>query len=108
MAPKGKDQYVGRFVKGDPRAGRPKGVKNKATIEIRDFARAILDSEAYQKSLARRVVDGTLAPGIEALIYHYAYGKPKEIVEHTGPDGGPLKFDRIELVLVKGSGKAKD
>ena len=99
---------MGRFVKGDPRAGRRKGVQNKATVEIREFARSILESEPYQRSLARRIADGTLAPGIEALIYHYAYGKPKETHEHTGTDGGPIEtVSRIEWVLVSGK-NAKD
>jgi hypothetical protein len=26
------------------------------------------------------------------MVSHYAYGKPRERVEHSGPDGGPLTF----------------
>ena len=35
------------FVKGDPRAGRPKGATNVASREIKDVARRLLEDPAY-------------------------------------------------------------
>ena len=57
--------------------GRPKGVPNKATREIKEAARALLERPAYLVSLRRRV-DAGEAPHMETLLHHYAYGKPKD------------------------------
>ena len=74
-----------RFTKNIGR-GRPPGSPNRNTIMGRDFARDLLASEEYQESLKRRIVNGTLSPLIEILLYHYAYGKPKDTLEiQRGP-----------------------
>jgi hypothetical protein len=57
--------------------GRKKGTPNKATVEIKEFARSILEDPLYQKRLRGRVMQGK-ASQIEVLLFHYAYGKPKE------------------------------
>jgi len=79
----------GSFVKGDPRCGRPPGRPNKATREIRAFARETLEAPAYVESLNRRLLRGS-APHMETLLHHYAYGKPPDKVEMTGEDGQPM------------------
>jgi len=66
-------------------------VPNKATREIRDASRALLERPDYVRSLQRRL-DAGKAPHMETLLHHYAYGKPKEQVEHSGADGAPLLF----------------
>ena len=48
-----------------------------ATVDIKDFARSILEDPLYQRRLIDRVIRGK-APQIEVLLFHYAYGKPKE------------------------------
>lgn len=69
------------FRKGKPKTGgRKAGTPNKATAEIKDVARSLLEDPAYQAKLKQRLRDGK-APQIEALMYHYAYGKPKERFE---------------------------
>ena len=35
---------------------------------------------------------GVLAPATLSMLHYYAYGKPKEIVEHTAKDGAGLSF----------------
>jgi hypothetical protein len=68
---------VGRpFKKGNPGGGRPKGVPNKATQEIRTFAREYLESDRYRRSLEQRIEAGR-APHMEVLLHHYAFGQPK-------------------------------
>ena len=80
------------FHKGKPKTGgRKPGTPNKATVEIKEFARSILEDPLYQKRLKDRVIQGK-APHIEALLFHYAYGKPTET---TGEQGATLE----ELVL---------
>lgn len=66
--------------------GRPKGIPNKRTREIQAFAAKMLEDADYVKELAVRLRRGK-APHVETLLYHYAYGKPKETiaVEHVPP-----------------------
>jgi hypothetical protein len=73
-----------------PGPGRPKGVPNKAARDIKEMARGLLSGEEYQRNLVRRLNRGTAGP-VETLLYQYAFGKPKDTVELSGPDGGPLQ-----------------
>ncbi len=68
---------------GNPK-GRKKGVPNKVTVEAQKACAAIVDDPTYRKKLIARAKAGELAPAIEAMLWHYAYGKPKEQVEHAG------------------------
>jgi len=60
-----------------PTGGRPKGSRNKTTIEVRDFARQLIEDPAYQAGLRLRVIEGK-APQMEMLLFKYAYGQPVE------------------------------
>lgn len=85
MSPEKKRPNRGQFAKGasgNP-AGRPKGAPNKATTEIRDLARKLLDDDDYRESLKRRLIAGE-ASHMETLLHHYAFGKPSDKVEVTG------------------------
>lgn len=73
----GTQRNSGTFLPGDPRAGRPKGKQNKTTREIRQLAQELLTNRDYLKSLKERLQAGT-AGAVEVLLYHYAWGKPKE------------------------------
>jgi hypothetical protein len=55
-------------------------VANKATEEVRQLARQIIDDPAYLKSLRRRILEGKAA-GLEVQLWHYAYGRPSEPAE---------------------------
>jgi hypothetical protein len=46
----------GTSFKAGPKArgGRPKGSRHRATIEIREFARRLIEDPAYQSGLRRR------------------------------------------------------
>jgi hypothetical protein len=57
--------------------GRPRGALNRATVEIRAFARGLLEDPAYIAALRRRLLAGT-AGQIELLLFGYAYGRPSE------------------------------
>ena len=73
--------------KGGP--GRPKSVPNKATQDIKEFARKALTDPAYVDALKVRLRRGT-AGAVEIELYRHAYGQPKTTTEVTGPDGGPM------------------
>lgn len=63
-----------------PGPGRPKGIPNKVTIEIRQIAKSIVDDPTYRESLLTRLSAGE-APHMETLMWHYAYGKPVDKIE---------------------------
>jgi hypothetical protein len=81
------------FAKGNP--GRPPGARNKATVEVRDAARALVEDEAYRERLRARLLAGE-AGHIETLLWHYAYGKPKDELELLG--------DRVDIRMCMGHG----
>ncbi len=70
---------------GDPRSGggRPPGVQNKVTREIKEIAQGLLEDPIYQAKLKEQLQEGKLAPPVLCLLYNYAYGKPKETVDVT-------------------------
>ena len=76
------------FKKGQ--GGRPKGAKNRVTSDVGIFCRELVQSSGYRKYFEHRLLVGQLPPALEALTWHYAYGKPVERLEHAGPDGGAI------------------
>lgn len=54
------------------------GATNVTRSQLQGFCRGLLNTPAYVASLEARLLNGTLAPGVEALLWHYAYGKPVE------------------------------
>ena len=73
----------GQFVNA-PGPGRKKGVPNKATVEVRAACVAIVDDPHYRTKLLARARAGALPPAVECMLWHYAKGKPKDRVEHSG------------------------
>lgn len=53
-------------------------------MSAEDFARAILETPEYRRSVLLRINLGELPAQIEALFYHYACGKPIDRLEVTG------------------------
>ena len=72
--------------------GRPPGSLNRTTLEVREFARHLIEDPEYQAGLRRRMIAGK-APQMEMLLFSYAYGKPVERHEvnayarAAGPEG---------------------
>ena len=81
--------------------GRPKGRPNKVTLEVRESAMRLVTDPAYVASLKVRLEEGK-AGAMEPTLWHYAYGKPKETIEHSGPNGGPVRT----LAVIDATGKA--
>lgn len=71
-----------------------------ASVTPETFCRALLESAQYREYLRDRILFKTLPPAIEVLIYHYAFGKPVERVEHSGRDGKPIEITRIVREIV--------
>lgn len=89
-----------RYEKGDPRTGRRKGVQNKATVEVREMAQKLIEDPGYRKALKIRLQVGE-AQAVETMLWHYAYGKPKERVEVTVPGGIAVSVNDPRLMTTE-------
>lgn len=81
--------------------GRPKGVPNKATREAKELARSILEDPVVQRKLRDQAQRGKLAPAVMTMLFHYAYGKPKD----DSPESAPREFPRLVIVVQPEPGK---
>src|SRR5262245_18001604 len=75
-----------RFTKGQSGnpAGRPKGSPNKASVEMKTFARALLQRPTYRANFLKAWDARTLPPQLELVVYFYAFGRPPQAVELSG------------------------
>lgn len=61
-------------------SGRQKGTPNNTTAEVREVAQRLVEDEKYQAKLRERLLEGTLPPAVETLLWHYSYGRPVDRV----------------------------
>jgi hypothetical protein len=74
-----------RRKKGTPKTGgRKKGTPSKATVEAKAAWSEIVDDLKYRKTLLTKAREGTLAPGVETMLWYFAKGKPRESLELSG------------------------
>jgi hypothetical protein len=74
-------------------AGRPPGAVNKATLEIREAARQHgpqMISELVM--LAKESDSHSTRVAAIGMLLDRGYGRPKQELEHSGVDGGPIEF----------------
>jgi hypothetical protein len=64
--------------------------------EAAQFARRIVTSEKYFEMLKSRAESGTLAPPVETLLLHYAFGKPVEHVTMVSANEADLGVMSVE------------
>ena len=65
---------------GNPN-GRPKGVPNLATQQIKTVARTLVSDPIGLATLQDQYRKGQLPPPVLCMLFHYAFGKPKERIE---------------------------
>lgn len=85
------------MARGRKTGGRQKGTPNRATELVEARCRALIEDPDYQKYFQHRLQVGQLPPALEAMTWAYAYGKPVERQEHTGPDGGPVQIRFVDV-----------
>lgn len=85
-------------MKGDKRAGRPKGTPNKKTVELNFLTRMapFIDGDEYARSLVQRILRGK-APHSENYLYNRLHGRPADVVEDAVQERRPIKIV-IEVV----------
>lgn len=62
---------------GNPK-GRAPGTPNKATREVKVLAQSILEDPLVQQRMREDARKGRLPPPVMTMLFHYAYGKPKD------------------------------
>lgn len=72
------------MAKGRKTGGRQKGTPNKYNADIGAVCRSLVNDEAYRTYFAHRLMVGQLPPQLEAMAWHYAYGKPPETLNLEG------------------------
>jgi hypothetical protein len=65
-----------RGLKRTAGPGRPKGRPNQATLELRRLAEQIIDNPEYLQKLTQAMIDRTVAPAVEVMLWAYAKGRP--------------------------------
>lgn len=78
-------------VSGNPN-GRPIGAKNKAGEKIREFCRELLENPRWMTAFLSAWEHRDLPPQLEAMIFHYAHGKPVQAIDLG------VSFDPAELL----------
>jgi len=61
--------------------GRPPGVPNKATGEVRTFCQRLVVDPEYRANFERRWRSGSLPPALEQMVWAYAAWRPQQSVE---------------------------
>lgn len=75
-----------------PGAGRPSGRKNAATLEIEAAAKEFTgDALAALKRVATKGKSETARVAAAVALLDRGHGRPRQSVEHTGKDGGPIQ-----------------
>lgn len=72
------------MAKGRKTGGRRRGTPNKTSTDIGAACRQLVDDAEYRQYFKHRLMVGQLPPALEAMAWHYAYGKPPETLTVDG------------------------
>lgn len=84
-----------------PGAGRPKGVPNRATRELKALAADYTEEavKALVRVMRSKSSSDTAVCTAAGTILAYGHGKPRQAVEHTGAAGGPVEIKVIRTIV---------
>ncbi len=77
---------------GNPK-GRQAGIPNKVTRDVQELAQTLVRNPMGLAKLQEQYERGTLPPPVLCMLWHYAFGKPKERLEVEG------KVDVLKFVI---------
>lgn len=63
----------------------PTAQKKAEIKEAQRISRKLLTDPQYRRRLIQRLRAGIIQPGVEALLWYYAFGKPTETIESNTP-----------------------
>ena len=91
------------WPKGKPRGnavgpGRPRGSKNKRTLQAEAVAKAIVEDAQVQARWLAQARAGELPAPVLQTLMHYAWGRPVQRIEASGPEGALLQV-RVQTTL---------
>lgn len=66
--------------------GRPKGRRNKRTIDGEAYARAIVEDATVRATLLHQAQSGEMSADLVKALLTYAFGKPVEVVDSGDRD----------------------
>ena len=82
------------MAKGRKTGGRKKGTPNKLTTSLQEFIEAVITQDDAVKRAKQFVRMGGKNSRTAATFFmrllEYRFGSPKQTVEHTGAEGGPI------------------
>ena len=99
------------FQKGQPRpakAGRRAGTPNKSTQGVGQFCRDVLETPEFRQKWHEYFAKTPLhrmEPKLLALVFAYAYGRPRQRIEMTGAESGALE-SQVIIYLPSKNGQA--
>lgn len=67
----------------------------RVSAEARALARNIIDNQLYRENLLARATRGMLPPGVETMLWHYAFGKPPDVVDMQVTDVTTAKLQEM-------------
>lgn len=84
-------------------AGRPAGVPNKATAEVKAIAQQYTDEAITTLAEIMKGVEHPAAARVSAAqaLLDRGHGKAKQAIEASGPEGAPIQINRVERVIVR-------
>ncbi len=94
-----KIQSLAEFLGTAPAVPDP-GPRLEDITDAKAFAEAVLSSKEFRQYIVGALTLGELPPQIILRMMDYAWGKPSERVEHTGPHGRPIETIKIVRVVV--------
>ena len=76
------------------RAGR-RAPRTRSRSKSGSWPQHLLHDARYRAGLEERLHGGKVAPAVECMLWHYAYGKPKETVQLQNPDGSSVVIREV-------------
>jgi hypothetical protein len=74
---------AGKFGGKQPGAGRPRGSVSQKTLEVQAYAKGVVEDPEVRAQILAQAQAGLLPPPVMTMLFHYAYGRPKETIDVT-------------------------